>query len=317
MSSSCTPTREIVSRDPEGVVHRTNYGEIAARARRLADALRRLGVAPGDRVATLAWNSFRHLEIYYGVTSSGLVLHTVNPRLFPEQLQYIMHHAEDAYVCFDPVFAPLVESLAPHLPLVKGWIALCDRAAMPAVDVANLLCYEELLADADRRISPGRGSTRTPPARSATPPARRAIRRACSTATARRCCTASPPAPPTRSALRRARLDPDGRAAVPRQRLEPAVLRRDGRRQNDAARAEARPGKPLHLMEAEGLHQGVRHPDHLAQFPRLGGGQQEPRRDRAELKLKTVVSGGAAAPRSDDREIPRSVRRRTSCTPGA
>jgi acyl-CoA synthetase (AMP-forming)/AMP-acid ligase II len=140
--------REIVSRDPEGVVHRTNYGEIANRAKRLAHALARLGLQHGDRVATLAWNGFRHLEVYYGVTCSGLVLHTVNPRLFPEQLQYIMDHAEDAYVCFDPVFAPLVGSLAPHLPLVKGWIALCDREHMPKVEVANLLCYEDLLKEA-------------------------------------------------------------------------------------------------------------------------------------------------------------------------
>ncbi len=142
------PTREIVSRDPDGVVHRTTYGEIAKRAKKLAHALQGLGLRQGDRVATLAWNGFRHLEIYYGVTSSGLVLHTVNPRLFAEQLQYIMHHAEDAYVCFDPVFAPLVSSLAPHLPLVKGWIALCDRAGLPKVDVANLLCYEDMLAAA-------------------------------------------------------------------------------------------------------------------------------------------------------------------------
>ena len=90
------PSREIVSRDPEGVIHRTNYGEIAKRARRLAHALERLGLQHGDRVATLAWNGFRHLELYYGVTCAGLVLHTVNPRLFPEQLQYIMDHAEDA-----------------------------------------------------------------------------------------------------------------------------------------------------------------------------------------------------------------------------
>src|SRR5450631_61955 len=117
--------REIVSRDPDGVIHRTSYGEIVKRAKRLAGALIGFGSQQGDRVATLAWNSYRHLEIYYGVTCSGLVLHTVNPRLFPEQLQYIMHHAEDAYVCFDPVFAQLVSSLAPHLPLVKGWIALC------------------------------------------------------------------------------------------------------------------------------------------------------------------------------------------------
>src|ERR1700760_3654607 len=83
------PTREIVSRDPQGEIHRTTYGEVAVRAKRLAQALKKLGLKHGDRVATLAWNGFRHFEIYYGVTCSGLVLHTVNPRLFPEQLQYI------------------------------------------------------------------------------------------------------------------------------------------------------------------------------------------------------------------------------------
>jgi acyl-CoA synthetase (AMP-forming)/AMP-acid ligase II len=140
--------REIVSRDPEGAIHRSNYAQIASRAKRLANALEKLGVAPGDRVATLAWNGFRHLEVYYGVTCSGRVLHTVNPRLFLEQLQYIMHHAEDAYVFFDPIFAPLVEQLAPRLSLVRGWVALCQRDAMPSAKVDNLLCYEELLADA-------------------------------------------------------------------------------------------------------------------------------------------------------------------------
>ena len=121
-------SREIVSRDPEGAIHRSTYAEVAARAKRLANALDALGASRGDRVATLAWNGYRHLELYYGVTSSGRVLHTVNPRLFPDQIQYIMHHAEDAYVFFDPVFAPLVEELAPHLPLVRGWVALCERA---------------------------------------------------------------------------------------------------------------------------------------------------------------------------------------------
>ncbi len=140
--------REIVSRDPDGAFHRSTYAEIAARAKRVAGALDALGVGGGDRVATLAWNGYRHLELYYGVISSGRVLHTVNPRLFPEQLQYIMHHAEDAYVFFDPVFAPLVEQLAPKLPLVRGFVALCERSAMPSVKGVSLLCYEELLAKA-------------------------------------------------------------------------------------------------------------------------------------------------------------------------
>jgi fatty-acyl-CoA synthase len=140
--------REIVSRDPEGVVRRSNYANVAARAKRLANALQALGVGAGERVATLAWNSDRHLEIYYGVTGSSRVLHTVNPRLFPEQLRYIMHHAEDAYVFFDPIFTPLIEQLAPHLPLVRGWVALCERGATPTAKVDNLLCYDDLLAAA-------------------------------------------------------------------------------------------------------------------------------------------------------------------------
>src|SRR5580658_3421059 len=140
--------REIVSRDPEGVIHRSNYAEIAARAKRVANALGALGLGSGDRVATLAWNSYRHLEIYYGVTGSGRVLHTVNPRLFPDQIQYIMHHAEDAVVCFDPVFAALIEELKPRLPLVRGWVALCEPKATPAIKGLQPLCYEELMAKA-------------------------------------------------------------------------------------------------------------------------------------------------------------------------
>ncbi|MEA2917772.1 MAG: 3-(methylthio)propionyl---CoA ligase [Bradyrhizobium sp.] len=139
---------EIVSRDPQGVMHRSNYGQVAARAKRVANALAALGVGQDDRVATLAWNSWRHLELYYGVTCSGRVLHTVNPRLFSEQLVYIINHAENGYVFFDPDFTSLVERLAPHLPLVRGWIALCEEKDMPAVKVDNLLCYETLLAQA-------------------------------------------------------------------------------------------------------------------------------------------------------------------------
>ena len=140
--------REIVSRDPAGAIHRSTYAEVAARAKRLANALDALGLKQGDRVATLAWNGFRHLELYYGVTSSGRVLHTVNPRLFPEQLHYIIHHAEDAFVFFDPVFAPLVEELAPRLPNVRAWVSLSDRAGAPEVKVNKLAIYEELIADA-------------------------------------------------------------------------------------------------------------------------------------------------------------------------
>ncbi len=141
--------REIVSRDPDGVIHRSCYATVAERARRIGRALEMLGVGFGQPVATLAWNSFRHLELYYGVTGCGRILHTVNPRLFPEQLKYIINHAEDGYVFFDPGFATLVEQLAPLLPRVRGWVALCDADHLPAVKVNRLLCYEDLIAAAD------------------------------------------------------------------------------------------------------------------------------------------------------------------------
>ena len=137
---------EIVSRLPDRSVHRSDWKTIAMRARCLANALRRLGVAKGDRVATLAWNSYRHLELYFGVTGSGGVLHTVNPRLFPEQIQYIIHHAENGYVFFDVAFAPILEKLAAHLPTVRGYVAMCFVGEMPTADLPNLLCYETLLA---------------------------------------------------------------------------------------------------------------------------------------------------------------------------
>jgi len=140
--------REIVSRDAEGAVHRSNYAEVVARAKRLANALDALGATRGDRIATLAWNGHRHLEVYYGVTGSGRVLHTVNPRLFPDQLRYIMHHAEDVFVFFDPVFAPLIDELAPRLPLVRGWVALCERERLPKTKLDGLISYEDLLASA-------------------------------------------------------------------------------------------------------------------------------------------------------------------------
>ncbi len=133
--------REIVSRDPSGAFHRSNYRDVVARAKRLANALDALGSKHGERVATLAWNGYRHLEAYYGVTGSGRVLHTVNPRLFPEQIQYIMHHAEDAYVLFDPVFAPLVELACAKAPACSRLdrALRARRAAGHAIRSAALL----------------------------------------------------------------------------------------------------------------------------------------------------------------------------------
>ena len=142
---------EIVTRLPEGGIHRQDWSETHRRARRLASALTGLGVAPGDRVATLAWNTHRHIEIYYAVSGSAAVCHTVNPRLFPDQVAWIVNDAEDRYVFFDVTFLKLVEGIAPRCPKVRGWVAMTDRAHMPESALA-LLCYEEILASGDERF---------------------------------------------------------------------------------------------------------------------------------------------------------------------
>ncbi len=141
---------EIVSKTVEGGIHRYNYRAAHKRARRLANALAALGVKPSDRVATLAWNGYRHFEVYYAVAGSGAVIHTINPRLFPDQIVYIANHAEDKYVFFDLTFLPLVEKLAPQLKTVKGFVLMTDAAHMPKQSsIQNLLCYETLLEAQD------------------------------------------------------------------------------------------------------------------------------------------------------------------------
>ncbi|MGB3072281.1 MAG: 3-(methylthio)propionyl-CoA ligase [Ottowia sp.] len=137
--------REIVSHLVDGSTHRSNWREVQQRAKRLANALTTLGVQPGDRVATLAWNTHRHVELYFGVSGMGAITHTVNPRLFPEQIVYILNHAEDGYIFFDTSFAELLAGLAPQLQHAKGFVAMCRRDQMPAVSLPNLLCYEDLL----------------------------------------------------------------------------------------------------------------------------------------------------------------------------
>ena len=139
---------EIVSRTVEGPLHRCTYAQVARRSRRVANVLASLGVGEGDRVCTLAWNGYRHLELFFGVSGTGAVLHTVNPRLFPEQIEYIVNHAGNQYLFFDTTFASLIASMAPRLTTVKGFIAMTDRAHLPVADIPNLMCYEDLLAAA-------------------------------------------------------------------------------------------------------------------------------------------------------------------------
>ena len=144
--------REVVSRRVEGDIHRTTYRELAARSRQMANALAALGVKPGERVATLAWNGHRHMELYYAVSGSGAVLHTLNPRLHPDQVVYIADHAEDQVLFFDMSFLPLVEAIAGRVKTIKHFIAMTSRAHMPATSkVPNLLCFEDLLEAQDDR----------------------------------------------------------------------------------------------------------------------------------------------------------------------
>ena len=143
---------EIVSRRIEGDIHRYTYRDCEKRAKQLAQALTALGVEQGERVGTLAWNGYRHLECYYGISGMGAVCHTINPRLFPDQVAFIIDHADDAYVLFDMTFGPLVELIAPQCPNVKGWIALGDAACITE-HLSNMsvpvMSYESLVAEQD------------------------------------------------------------------------------------------------------------------------------------------------------------------------
>jgi 3-(methylthio)propionyl---CoA ligase len=136
----------IISRRVEGDLHRTDWGTVAKRAKRMAGALDTLAIATGSRVATLAWNGYRHLETYFGVSGSQRVLHTLNPRLSPHQLAWIVNHAGDEVVCFDTTFLPLVEAVCEQCPTVKHWIAYAAADQLPATTkIKNLLSYEALL----------------------------------------------------------------------------------------------------------------------------------------------------------------------------
>lgn len=137
---------EIVTRTVEGPIHRYTYVAAEHRAKRLAKALTRLGVRFGDRVATIAWNTHRHFELYFGISGIGAVCHTINPRLFADQLRYIANHAEDKVMCLDLTFVPLAEKMAEAWPTVRHYIIMTDRAHMPQTSLPGALCYEDLLA---------------------------------------------------------------------------------------------------------------------------------------------------------------------------
>jgi fatty-acyl-CoA synthase len=141
--------RQVISRSIEGPIHVTNYREVRGRAQRVAQRLERDGIKLGDRVATLAWNSWRHLECWYGIMGLGAVYHTVNPRLFPDQIAWIVNHAEDRVMFVDLTFLPILEKLGDRLKPIERYVVLTDAAHMPATSLRDAVAYEEWLAEAD------------------------------------------------------------------------------------------------------------------------------------------------------------------------
>jgi fatty-acyl-CoA synthase len=141
------PDQQIVSRTAEGLLHKYTYREAAKRSRQLANALRSLGVQEEDRIATVAWNTYRHLEIYYATSGIGAICHTINPRLPADQFSYIINHAEDKYIFLDVTFVPLLEKLQDSLKGVAGFIVMTDAEHMPKTTLQNVHCYEELIKD--------------------------------------------------------------------------------------------------------------------------------------------------------------------------
>src|SRR3954467_10444988 len=140
--------REVVTRSIEGPIHRTNYREVRKRALKVAQRLEKEGVKLGDRVATLAWNTWRHLETWYGITGIGAVYHTINPRLFPEQIAYIVNHAEDRLMFLDTTFVPLMEKLQDKLA-IERYAVLPGKARMPQTGLRNAIAYGDWIAEVD------------------------------------------------------------------------------------------------------------------------------------------------------------------------
>jgi fatty-acyl-CoA synthase len=141
--------QEVVTRSIEGPIHRTNYRQVRERALRVAQRLAKDGVTLGDRVATLAWNTWRHLEAWYGITGVGAVYHTVNPRLFPEQIAWIVNHAQDRVMMLDLTFVPLMEAVQDKTPSIERFVILTDKAHMPATKLRNAVAYEDWIAEVD------------------------------------------------------------------------------------------------------------------------------------------------------------------------
>lgn len=151
-AARCHPDQEIVSRSVEGPIHRQTYTDLARRSRLLASALQKRGVKLGDVAGTMAWNGYRHMECWYGIMGIGGIVHTLNPRLFPEQLVYIIDHAEDLWFFVDLTFVPIMEAIQDKLPRIQNFVIMTDREHMPETKLRNPICYEELLEEGDENF---------------------------------------------------------------------------------------------------------------------------------------------------------------------
>jgi len=149
------PNREVVTRSVEGPIERTTYGAIHGRAKRVSNALKAWGVQPGDRIATLAWNTGDHIETWYGIMGIGAVCHTLNPRLFPEQLVYIINHAGDRIIFVDLTFVPLLDAILPHCPSVERVVIMTDPDHMPQTKLPVVECYETVLEQSSEDVEWG------------------------------------------------------------------------------------------------------------------------------------------------------------------
>ena len=296
--------QEVVSRRVEGDIHRITYRELAARSRRMANALKARGIGFGDRVATLAWNGYRHMELYYAASGSGAVLHTLNPRLHPDQVVWIADHAEDQILFFDLTFLPLIEAVASRVKTIKAFVAMTDRAHMPAASkVPNLLCYEELIADAsdgfdwptfDENTASSlcytSGTTGNP--KGALYSHRSTMLHTYARGAAR--C----------AELLGARHHPAGGADVPRQRLGPAVCRLHGRRQARLSRALARRQVTARPVRKRRRHRLGRRADGLA------GPAHPCRSQRPEVQHHAPHHHRRLGlPAGDDARVPAALRR--------
>ena len=148
---------EVVSRRVEGDIHRYTWSDVSRRARQVANTLDAAQLAFSDRVATLAWNGYRHLELYFGVSGSGRVLHTINPRLHPDQISWIANHAEDKVLCFDMTFMPIIQAIHTKCQTIGQWVAMCDADKLPADSgIPNLISYEAWIGNQSTEYQIGR-----------------------------------------------------------------------------------------------------------------------------------------------------------------